>query len=195
MLLTFGFRLDYISSGTLGNFGLPRFMSDDKLDPSLACHAHFALSRNVHSPMTRDSTHGLHVASMHHCWGITQPLPLGNWSVSLLGGKAAIAVRLTSEMTQFQKRASDIWNEMGGKYGILREGKNKAGVAMSAAGEPGDVSVLGAAAWRKRTGRDAPGSQKPSSEFCDCAVGAWSEGLSGSFLGTPWPPFSTCFSE
>ena len=59
--------------------------------------------------------------------GITQHFPLGNWSLSLLGGKVVITVTDTIHFKgdPFSKRASDIWSHIRGKYWILQEGGEK----------------------------------------------------------------------
>ena len=67
----------------------------------------FPLSRNTRSPVTRDCTHGLHV-DCSVTGGITQPLPLGNWSLSLPGGEAVTTVLFHFRGTQVSKKASDL---------------------------------------------------------------------------------------
>ena len=83
---------------------VPLITSNYELDWSLACLPHFPLSRNMHSLMTRDSTYGPHMALLLRYWVITQPLPLGNWWLSLPGGKAVSdRSHFTSNVTQFQR--------------------------------------------------------------------------------------------
>ena len=60
----------------------------------------------------------------------------------------------------------------------------------------GEWCFLWAVPWWS-LGWDAPGtcgSWKPQSTFSHCPWGPGLSGLLGSFLGTRWPRFSTCFS-